>query len=28
MEAGKQLPDWLYNIMISLLTPKPAAAPQ
>lgn len=28
MEAGKELPDWLYNIMISLLTPKPPAAPQ
>lgn len=27
MEAGKELPEWLYNIMISLLTPKPPAAP-
>lgn len=27
MEAGKELPDWLYNILISLLTPKPPTAP-
>lgn len=27
MEAGRELPDWLYNIMITLLTPKPPAAP-